>query len=234
MIERFDGKAAAREFLQSQVHLNRLRMLLIERCIEEAAFDEAMRLIQEGIVSSEQRRLPGLVNQYRALRVKLLEQSGDKNALLEAARALWLDQGDEDTFTLLKQIVPPPEWNGFVDRLTQEIRRLPDQLAWLYAHENRSRDLMALVQSSKQAVWLLEGYREPLESRFPDQMADIYEKVVESLLARASGRNQYQQAVAYLRRIKKLNQSARAEAIAARIKQQYANRPALLDELSRL
>ena len=57
MIERFNGKAAAR-VLRSQVHLNRLRMLLIERCIEEAAFDEAMRLIQEGIVSSEQRRLP--------------------------------------------------------------------------------------------------------------------------------------------------------------------------------
>jgi len=40
--------------------------------------------------------------------------------------------------------------------------------------------------------------------------------------------------VAYLRQMKKTGQTARAEALARRIRTQYANRPALLDELSKL
>ena len=234
LIERFEGSIAAREFLQSQVHLDRLRMILIERSISEGKLDEAMNLIQAGITSSEEHRLPGLTNQYRALRVNLLQAQGDKSALVEAARTLWLDSGAEDTFTLLKQIIPPEEWTAFVDGLIKDIRRAPNQLAWLYAHENRWRDLMTLVQSNRNAEWLLESYREPLKSHFPAEIADLYERTVHSMLTYASGRGQYQQAVAYLRRIRKLDQSGRAEEIADRLRSQYPKRPALLDELSKL
>lgn len=234
VIDRLDGNAAARAFLQANVRLDRMRMVLIERCIDERTLDEAIRLIEEGITSSEQRRLPGLTNQYQALQVRLLQQSGDVRALIGAARTLWLDRGDGNDFALLKQTVPAAEWAAFVEGLIKDIRRKPEQLAWLYAHENRWNDLMALVKSSQQAAWLIEAYRQPLESRFADEVAALYEKIIETLLARASGRGHYRQAVAYLRRIKKVDKPARAEALVDRFKKQYANRPALLDELSRM
>ena len=234
LIDRFEGKGAAYEFLHTHVDLDRVRMVLIERYIDDAMLDEAMRLIQEGITSSEQRRLPGLTNQYQALRVKLLQQGGDRTALIGAARALWLSRGDGDDFVLLKQTVSAAEWAAFVEGLIKDIRRKPEQLAWLYAQENLWNDLMALVKSSQQAEWLIEAYREPLESRFAEEIATLYEEIVETILVRAAGRNHYRQAVAYLRRIEKLDKTARAEAIVNRLKKQYANRPALLDELSRL
>ena len=234
VIDRLDGKAAALEFLQAHAQLDTLRMELIERRIDAGALDEASHLIQAGIAASEQRRLRGLTTQYRALRVKLLQQSGDTRALVDAARTLWLERADEHDYALLKQTIPAVEWEAFVEELIKDIRRVPEQLAWLYAHENRWHDLMVLVQASPQAAWLLEAYRGPLESRFAAEVAVVYEKIIETILVRATGRKHYQQAVAYLRRIKKLDQSGRAEAIAARLKQQYAHRPALLDELSRL
>lgn len=233
LIDRFDGKEAAYSFLQAHVHLDRLRMAFIERCISEGLLDEAMRQIQAGVESSNHRRLPGLTNQYQALRVKLLQQKGDKAGVIAGARALWLNRGSKEDFEILHKMVPAAEWMAFVDELIDDTRH-PEQRAWLFAHENRWRDLMTLVQTDQQGTWLIDPYREQLESRFPNEVVDLYEKTVESILARASGRSHYQQAVAYLRRIKKLDQSGRVAGIVGRLRSQYPKRSALLDELSKL
>jgi hypothetical protein len=233
LIDRFDGEDASRQFLLANAHLDRVRMEFIERCIKRGELEEAMRQIQAGIASSQQRSLPGLTHQYHALRVKLLQQQGDKTGVIEGARALWLDGGDEDNFELLHKMIPAPEWSAFVEGLIKDIRR-SEQLAWLYAHENRWRDLMTLVQTDRQGGWLMNSYRDQLELRFPDDVAALYEKMVDEILVGASGRGGYKQAVAYLRQMKKIGQTARAEALVQRIRTQYANRPALLDELGKL
>lgn len=233
LIDRFDGEDASRQFLLAHAHLDRVRMELIERCIRKGELGEAMRQIQVGIAASEQRRLPGLTHQYHALRVKLLQQQGDKIGVIEGARALWLDGGTEEDFELLCKMIPAPEWGAFVEGLIKGIRR-PEQLAWLYAHENRWRELMALVQTEQQGGWLIGSYRDQLESRFPDDVAVLYEEIVDEILERATGRGGYKQAVTYLRQMKKIGQTARAEALVQRIRAQYANRPALLDELSKV
>lgn len=233
LIDRFDGEEASHQFLHAHVHFDRVRMELIQRCIKAGTLDEAMRQIEAGIETSQQRRLPGLLNQYQALRVKLLQQTGDKAGVIEAARALWLDRGHEEDFELLHKMIPSSEWDAFVEGLIKQIRR-PEQLAWLYARENRWRDLMALVQSDRQGAWLINSYRDELESRFPDEVAALYEKMVGEILVKATGRGGYKQAIAYLRQMKKIGQTARAEALVQQISRQYANRPALLDELGKL
>lgn len=233
LMDRFDGEDASRQFLLANVHLDRIRMELIERYIEKGASEDAMYQIRAGIVSSQQQRKPGLTRQYNALRVKLLQQKGDTTGVIEGARALWLDGGDEDDFDLLRKIIPAPEWGAFVEGLIKDIRR-PEQLAWLYAHEKRWRDLMTLAQSHRLGRWLIQLYRDQLESRFPDEVALLYEQIVDDLLKSATGRREYRQAVAYLRQIRKIGQTARAEALVQRIRTQYAHRPALLDELGKL
>ena len=234
LVEKFDGPTAARAFLNAHLHLDKLRLMAIERCLDEGALDEALRLIDAGIKTNQERRLPGLVNQYRELQVRLLQQRGDKTALIAAARTLWLERCDDNSFAVLKQTVPAAEWPAFVQGLIQAVQRRPQQLAWLYAQEGRWSDLLALTQSGPYSAELIETYRELLETRFPTEIAGVYEKIVDTILQRASGRSQYQQAVIYLRRIQKLGQAAQAETIVNRLKAQYPTRRALLDELSRL
>ncbi len=233
MIDQFNGEAAARTFLQAHLHLDRLRIVLIERYITEGALDEAMQLIQDGITTSSQRHLPGLTLQYRALHVKLLQKKGDQPALIDAARRLWLDRGDEECLVLLQQIVPEAEWSSFVEGLLGSLKGKPEQLARLYARENRWQELMTMVQANPQAIRLIETFREPLETRFSREVAELYERLVETILRRAQGRNHYRQAVSYLRRIKKLDPLF-LDPIVQWLRQQYSHRPALLDELDRL
>lgn len=234
LIERFEDNTAARKFLRSKSHLDKLRMILIERSINEGNLAEALELIRAGITSSEERRLPGLRDQYQALWVNLLQAQGDKPAMVDAARKLWLDSGDKDTFALLERTVPNSEWAAFVDSLIEDNQRNSERLAWLLAHENRWNDLLKLIQSDWRSRWLLESYRDQMESHFPVELTNLYEQEVDRILANASGRNHYQQAVLYLRRIQKIDRTGRVEEIVSRLRSQYARRPALLDELSQL
>lgn len=234
LVDRLDGETAGLEFLRTHVHLDRPRISLIERCLAKGFHNEAMTHIQEGIATSTQRRLPGLAYEYKALQVELLRRNGDQRALIEAARDLWLGRGDEQTFDLLKKTVSTSEWQGFVEGLVNAVQDLPQRLAWLYVVESRWQDLMALIQSAPNSLWLVEEYRAPLESRFPDEMVNLYEAIIDKLVVRASNRNQYRQVVGYLKRIRSLGHSSRVQAIAVRLQKQFANRPALLDELSRI
>jgi hypothetical protein len=233
LIERFDGEGASRQFMRDHVHFDRVRMELIERCIQSGASDEAMRQIQAGITSGEQRHMRGLVNQYEALRVKLLRQQGKNVELIEAARVLWLNRGDQADLDLLRSTIPATEWGPFVDKLAKDTRR-PEQLAGLFAQENRWRDLITLVQTHDYDSRILHTHREQLEKRFPDEVAAIYERIVRQILEQATGRAGYRQAIAYLRQMKTIGHAARADAIIQNIHIQYANRRALLDELAKM
>lgn len=234
LIDRFDGAAAARDFLEDHANLDAVRKELIDRCMKGGETEKAMRLVREGIESSRKERLPGLTNQYQALMVKLLQTTGDKDALIRAASTLWIDRGNPDDYALLKKTVPVSEWPVYVESLVRSAQENPPRLAWLYATEDRWDDLMALIDSAHYPLGLIDDYRSSLEKRYPERIAAHYEKALDAMLARASNRNQYQQALAYFGRIKKIVERARAEAIAARLRTQYANRPALLDELSRV
>jgi uncharacterized Zn finger protein len=234
LIEGFEGGDSALAFLRSKIHLDDMRMILIERSMEEGRLDEALTLIQAGIATSQEKRLPGLTNQYQALQVKLLQITGDTAAMLEVARDLWLNTGYIEMWQLLKASVPAAEWPTFVEGLIKVLHQSPSQLAWLYAEEGRWHELLAMIQSETRRYHLIEAYRHPLETHLPSDVVALYEKITEAILASASNRSQYQQVVLYLQRIKNLDPSGRAETIAQRIREQYPKRPALLDELKPL
>lgn len=234
LIERFDGEAAAREFMKAHLDLNQVRKMLIERAINEGALAEAESLIQDGVTSSGRQGRSGWTVEYRRVQLKLLQATGDQEALIDAARALWTERGGDDIFALLKQTVPVTQWRDIFGQMVVDLQRNPYQLAWLYAQEGRWKELVVLAQDSPEGAQILETWRGPLEPRFPHEVALLYSGIAVALLANASGRSHYHQVVTYLRRIKKMGLEAQAEALAQKMRAQYPNRPALLDELHKL
>jgi uncharacterized Zn finger protein len=231
VIEKFDGAAAARQFLRDHVQLDRVRMQLIEQCLAENALDEALRLIDEGIARHQNSRMIGLVHQYTALKTQVWAKSGNTPALIETTRQLWLSRGQPADYHLLKKHVPPAEWLSFRTKLIADLQRNPNQQAWLYAQEELWAELLQVVLNHPN---LLETYRQPLEQKFPHQIIPLYEQMVERILERANGRKEYQTVVAYLQRIRKLGATEQVKTLVERIKTRYSKRSALLDELKRL
>lgn len=81
---------------------------------------------------------------------------------------------------------------------------------------------------------IVERYRELLEPRFPREICVIYERIVWQILEEKVHRKGYQEACRYLRRMIKLGQDDQTHALIETLRSEYSNRPALLDELSRV
>ena len=73
-----------------------------------------------------------------------------------------------------------------------------------------------------------------LEPRFPEEVSAIYERIVWELMKENADRKGYKEACRYIRRMKKLDQDNRASVLIEALRAKYSNRPALLDELSKV
>lgn len=80
----------------------------------------------------------------------------------------------------------------------------------------------------------VDHYREHLEPRFPEEVSAVYERIVWELMKEKADRKGYKEACRYIRRMKKLDQDNRASALIEALRAKYSNRPALLDELSKM
>jgi hypothetical protein len=82
---------------------------------------------------------------------------------------------------------------------------------------------------------LLDEYRGELETRFPNQIAALYERLAEKMLAQSwSGRGVYQSVAEYLRSMQRLGHGQRAQEIVQTLKLKYPKRRALHEELDRV
>jgi hypothetical protein len=78
------------------------------------------------------------------------------------------------------------------------------------------------------------GQRQTYGTRFPEQVALIYERGVEKMLQPVTGRATYQEAAEFLRRMKALGKGARAREVADSFIRQYPQRRAMVEELRRV
>ena len=233
LIEDFEDEAAARAFLYEHRQLDNVRMLLINRLHDEGSYAKAVELIKEGIAASEARGYPGLKDQYLALQLKVLQATGDRPGMLKIHRELWLSKGDDEGYRALKKLVPDREWPDFVQGLLKQLEHNASRAVWILAREGRWHEVLQAYEQHPTHTWILDTNREPLESRFPEQMAKHYARIVAALVANTN-RSNYREAVENLRRIGKLSGRARMQEIIEQLRLQYPKRPALHQELRRL
>lgn len=231
VIERFDGREAGLAFIRAHVHLSRFRQMLIERLIDANTLDEASQLAREGVILSEKNRFPGLVLQYRALQLVIAQKRRDADEIIRIASELWLQRGGNEYYEVLKNTIPEKDWSGFFESLIDRSRHSPHMLAWAFVREDMWERLLGVVQEHPE---LIRDYRKELEKRFPDKIAQVYERIVEKMLHRTSDRGTYRMACEYLIRMKQLGAGTRVSEVVQSLKTRYGNRRALIEELGKV
>lgn len=233
VIERFDGPAQAEAFIRAHAHLHPFRQDLILTCIRRGEFAEARELIKGGIAASQAQGAPGITSQYERLMLEVAQQDGDTASVIRIARDLLLKYRAEEDYAILKSAVPPEDWPVFVETLIEDAAGQRDRhlVAWLCAQQGFWPRVLALAKDDPS---LLSRYQAELEQHFPDDVADIYSQTVHTMLIHAGGRSTYQSACTLLRRMKSLGKEEQVAAIVQALRARYANRRALLDELSRI
>jgi hypothetical protein len=234
VIEREDGAEAGHAFMKEHVHLLRFREQLVHYCIKHGELAEAKRLCREWL-EKRGSEAPGYVSKFLALLLDVARQEKDTAEIVRLAEALFLDTGDFEHYDLLKQSVPTGDWPEFVEgllRKADQLRHRYYMIPGIYVREQMWERLLAAAQ--QEGSRLVDGYREYLEPRFPDEVCDIYERIVLKMLERTSNRTTYQEAADYLRRMQGLGQRERAAEIVQTMIAKYGNRWAMIEELNKV
>lgn len=227
----YDGEAAALAFMLANRRHYGFRRRLIALYIDRGDLDTAEQLAREGLAAVEKTRSYGHVASYREWLLMIAQRRGDTAGIIAEARQLWLGRGESQYLELLRANVPPAAWESFREELLTDKACRPDMAAHVLAVDGLWSRLLDLVLQSPS---LIGPYRGELETRFPDEIADLYARIVVKSLEKTTDRPTYQGAAAYLQRMKTLGHAARAEALARDYIARFPQRRAMVEELRRV
>ena len=106
-------------------------------------------------------------------------------------------------------------------------------VANIYIKEEKWDKLWELIKENPEFS-TIESYESYLSKPYSDEIVDLYANQVLDYLERNMGRDHYQTACRYIRRMIKLGGKAKANNLIAQLRTLYAKRPALMQELDRV
>lgn len=234
VIDRLDDDATKLAFLVSHVEMERFREHLVRHHIQRGSPDEARRLCNEWLEQPEP-RYRGFRSVFLDLLLEIARQEKQEAEIARLAEALFFDTGQFKYYDLLKETTPDAGWPDVRSRLIAQADTAPRHhglVPEIFVREEMWRQLLNHMEGAHRHS--VDHYREHLEPRFPEEVSAIYERIVWQIMKEKADRKGYKEACRYIRRIKKLDQDNQASALIEALQAKYSNRPALLDELSKL
>lgn len=230
------GKAMEERLAFTRPYLSYLevRKEMANELVEEDRTEEAVRLLKGGFAACE--RPDQIVSLHKALLdcYVLLDNRDMTQATLEE---LIRRTGSADDalgwWCSLRDLVDDSEWDDMANGLIAQIQ-VRQVLHALLAEEGQLARLMDEFESSAD-VEDLKNYDQVLTKDYLDRVLKLYRAQLTADLARASSRNGYRAALAYLSHMNSLPGAQGVCVDAAQeIRATYPRRPALHDELSKI
>jgi hypothetical protein len=231
--------AEAEEFEASHMKNPAFREQAIKMAMNNGNLGKAKEIAQEGI-QQDQKDKPGLADNWVDWLLKIALKRKDQKEVITRARYLLVQPNRDHShyYKILKSQVDANEWSSFTDDL---IKQLSDRgkwsdshlLAWICIQEERWKTLLE-VCSKHYTLHGITEYEKYLADRYPAELAAIYKHGILELLERNTGRNHYQEAARFIRRMKKIGAQSQAEELIKELQKKYPMRRALLEELERV
>ncbi|MDO5638914.1 MAG: hypothetical protein Q4G28_03510 [Neisseria sp.] len=231
-------EAVAENWLQAHLRLPELRRIAVNRARAAQDWPLAEQLLQQGIKVAG--RNTGLVYEWRAQLLEIAEATGQREAAAAYARALAIEewQINKDYYRRWKRHVPAETWPQAATKLEMQLRgRQHGQsaLAQFYVLESRQDALAALLQQTG-SEGILQGFIHRLDTDRQHAAALRWLDLLAAEAALLKERKHYARWVKKLAQLLKRYPAVHAQMVETvrHTRQQYANRPALLQELDKL
>lgn len=183
---------------------------------------------------------PGLAKEWYDWLLKIAQAQTDTEKIIEYARLLFIDnfRNEQDYYQILKQHVKPEKWTEFVEAVIQDIatkKRWPDtsMIANIFIKEEWWSRLWELVKKSPD-LNTIEYYEKYLSKQYAAEIVELYANGILKYMKNSMGRDHYQNACRYIRRIIKLGARDKANEIISFLRAEYPKRKALMEELNKV
>lgn len=210
-----------------------VRRYYIDRYFEKKEYDRVLQVLDESIELDKAYR--GQVLEYNQKKKEIYRLQGNKSAYIEQLWKLVLEQsaGDLDIYKELKAQYSEKEW---LIKREELFKKLPANahIDRLYKEEKLYDRLLAYVLKSS-GLYAVQSYENILKKEYPKQILSKYQDEVNKMASCTGNRKHYADLVALLRRMKQIKGGSEiVETIVEEWKIKYRNRPAMMDELSKL
>ena len=210
-----------------------VRRYYIDRYFEKKEYDRVLQVLDESIELDKAYR--GQVLEYNQKKKEIYRLQGNKSAYIEQLWKLVLEQsaGDLDIYKELKAQYSETEW---LIKREELFKKLPANahIDRLYKEEKLYDRLLAYVLKSS-GLYAVQSYENVLKKEYPKQILSKYQGEVNKMASCTGNRKHYADLVALLRRMKRIKGGSEiVETIVEEWKIKYRNRPAMMDELSKL
>lgn len=236
---RFKSEDELDQFLVANISNSSIRNAEIDKAVRKEDYDRAIKLSKDGIAYNEKDR-SGLTRKWYNWLLKIAQINNDSEKIIEYARYLLIDNfyREQDYYKIMKQQIEPDKWHYFLEEIIEEIAsnqmwRSSELIRTIYINEEWWDRLFLLLKQNV-SLHTIESNEQYLSEDYSQQLVQLYSQELIEFVELNVGRNHYQTACRYLRRMVKLGGIDETNRLIEFFKDKYPRRRALLDELSRV
>ena len=232
----------AADTIRQYLYLTEIREMEVDKLIARCQYDEAIRLLNEGIEIAEKEEHIGTVEEWLKTKLRIYEMTHQTAEVINTCRLLFVSGRDQlEYYSKLKTLVPKEAWKSFLDTMMKETQFSEyfsfggNDEAEIYVKERDYERLFKLLSSIRyNQLEALMKYSYHLKDTHSEQLIAIYTSLLNDYAERNVGRTHYELIAQALLCAKKLNGGQEAvKRLVAEFRIKYKRRPAMMEVLRR-
>lgn len=239
LLRQYKDPKDVEEFINKNISNSKIRKQEIEKAFESQNFERAIALAKDGITCDEQSK-PGLAKDWYDWLLKIALVQNDKPKIIKYARFRLIENfgATQDYYQILKDTIEPEKWHPFLEEIIKEVT---PKKRWTYTELIRKIyikeewwDRLFLMLKQNLSLENIQENEQYLAKDYSIELIELYSERLTNYVEKFVGRNHYQTACRYLRRMKKLGANERVNELIELFRKKYTQRKALMDELTKV
>ncbi len=239
LLRKFKDEKEVENYINKHISNSSIRTKEIEEAFANNNFKRVIKLSKDGIKCDEKNK-PGLVKDWYNWLLKVAQAEKDTSKTIEYARFLFIDNfhPEQDYYQILKGNIEDKNWHPFLEEIIKEIT---PKHRWTYTKLIRKIyikeewwDRLFLILKQNLSMENIQQNEQYLAKDYSSELIELYSERIIIYVENYIGRNHYQTACRYLRRMKKMGGNDKVNELIELFRKQYPQRRALMDELNRV
>jgi hypothetical protein len=241
LLQQYKTQKKVSQFIEANLSNSRIRKMEIQKAIEDKNFEYAKKICKDGI-EIDQKEKPGLAIDWYRFLLKIAQKENDISEIIKQATYLFVNdsRSEEDYFEIMRENTPAERWNSDIEKLINHIQT-QSKNTWntrglirkIYIKQQWWNRLFELLKQAE-SLENIETEEEYLAKDYASELVAMYSNRLKNYVEKFIGRDHYQKACRYLRRMKKLGGEAEVNSLIEHFRKSYPMRKALLDELNKI
>jgi hypothetical protein len=236
----------AANIISSNMKIHDFRKIMVEKHLAEHNFDEAIRLIKEGISIAVMEKYPGVVINWKEMLMDIYKRQNNLPELRTTVKDLYYSGRFEMKYYLeYKSTFGKEEWKAELEKIVNshkknekggqyQFKSMSYDLDAIYVEEEMWGDLFEMLQKEPNIYALLK-YSRYLVKEYASELIPLYKNAINFAAQKASDRKGYHEVASYILKMAELPGGKES---ALNLKNEFIvkfnKRPALKDELNKL